>query len=222
MRRLLFSYNKFDSIICLKGDLPSEEIFDFLQNIELIAADGAANKLIEIGKKPDLIIGDLDSFDIEENSDLFSKSKIMKIEDQESNDFEKILNFCLNYERHNLLILGMNGGDLEHTLNNQSIIQRYSELLNLCVFDGNRYGLMIFENIRFDCKTGEIISIIPMNYAKISSKNLKWELDNFELTYGHNEGARNHSVADNVEISLQNGKYMLFFDSRLPYCPNFS
>lgn len=205
----------------MNAKLPEKSIYDSFKVCTIIAADGAALKLMDIGVDCDYIIGDLDSFYLDERSTLFTTQKIIHLPDQNKNDFEKILDYCLENNIHNLLITGIHGGELEHTLNNQSILNRYADKLNLCIYDHGRYGLPVSESIRFDCQIGEIISIIPQPSVILSSKNLQWELDNFELKFGHREGARNRATDNFVEILLINGFFMLFIDSKVPKCPIF-
>ncbi len=221
IKKLVFEESKFDSIICLNAKLPGKSFFGRFPECEIIAADGAALKLMDIGVNCDYIIGDMDSFYKDPRSEHFEKKKIINLPDQNSNDFEKILNWCIENDRKNLLITGMHGGELEHTLNNQSVLLRYARRLNMCVYDAGRYGLPIFESIEFDCRNGEIISIIPFMTAVLTTRNLKWELNNSTLKYGENEGARNQSEAGNVEIILHEGFFMLFLDSKAPKCPFF-
>ena len=52
--------NKFKSILCLDGELPSAAFFFFF-TLPIIAADGAANTLMQMGVLPQIVIGDLDS-----------------------------------------------------------------------------------------------------------------------------------------------------------------
>ena len=82
-------------MLVLQGKAPDPDILCFFPDTYLIATDGAANGLIEIGIEPHIIIGDLDSFDsshLPENS----RSQIIHIPDQEKNDFEKALDYCLD------------------------------------------------------------------------------------------------------------------------------
>lgn len=221
--QLKFIESKFDFIICLNANLPENSFFENFKNIKIISADGAAQKLYKKNIKSDIIIGDLDSFDIksENFNNFFEKTLIIKNPDQSTNDFEKILNWCINENKLNLLITGIHGGDLEHTLNNWSIFMRYSKKMNLCIYDNNRYAIAINKSIEFSSYIGEIISIIPQPSAELSSENLKWELNNYLLDMGKSEGARNCSKADIVKIILHNGSFLLFFDSKVPKSPIF-
>lgn len=191
--QLVFEKNKFDCVICLDANLPGREFFIEIKVPEIIAADGAALKLYNENIIPDYIIGDLDSISQLKNKDLVEKSKVIHIPEQESNDFEKILKWCIESHKNNILITGIHGGELDHTINNLSVMMRYSEFLNLCIYDNNRYGILIKESIQLKTFSNEIISIIPFFEAVISTKNFVWELNNYKLVFGENEGARNKS-----------------------------
>ena len=59
--KLTFDQQQFDALICLNGLIPAQELFEQFAAVPLIAADGAANKLSDIGVGPEFIVGDLDS-----------------------------------------------------------------------------------------------------------------------------------------------------------------
>lgn len=225
LRRLDFINEPFDTVICLNADLPEHDVFSGLSHIKIIAADGAADKLIAKGILPDIIIGDLDSlnenfhdrFSLKVNSTL--KSEIIGDSDQETNDFEKVLRYCVDNNLHDLLITGFHGGDLEHSLNNWSVLMRFAAQLNLCVLDKSRYCIPVYRSVTFDCHRNEIISLIPQPSVLISTKDLQWELDREELALGKREGARNKAMGEYVELNIHEGSLLLCIDERLPLKP---
>lgn len=215
-KELLF--NKiFDAIVCLNADLPGMELFEIFRDTPILAADGAASFLISNRIFPDFIIGDLDSFN--DSNYTNTKTKIISIPSQDSNDFEKTLHFAKNQGFHNLLIVGIHGGLYEHSLNNWSVLMRYAYELNLCIYEKKRYGIPVFESIKLATKINEIISIIPNQQAKITTHNLEWKLDNEYLTFSEREGGRNKATANVINIELHAGSYLLFIDNRLPNAP---
>jgi len=221
MRELRFGKKRFDAVICLHGQLPKKTVFDELIGCKMLAADGAGIELIKIGIEPDCIIGDLDSFKSEPIAEKYDKSKIVMIEDQNTNDFEKCFLFAKDHEYRNILILGFHGGELEHSLNNWSVFMKYSKDMELCIYDKSRYGLPIRESINFEVPENEIVSIIPQHYAKLKTKNLKWSLNEEVLEFGIREGARNVAIKNNVQIELIEGEYLLFINERLPFAPSY-
>jgi thiamine pyrophosphokinase len=205
----------FDCIIVLNGNLENNLDCSQFEDIPIIATDGAANKLLELNIKPTIIIGDFDSF---VGADMNNNFEKIKITDQGTYDFEKALLFSINKRYNKCLIWGINGGEYEHSLNNMSVLIKYSEKLDLCVYTAGRYGFYVADSISLDLKKNEIVSIVPCPQAILTTKNLKWELCHTTLELGKNEGARNLAIQERIEIILHSGKYMLFIDSRQPFC----
>jgi len=216
-----FGKKRFDAIICLNANLPGRQFFEMME-LPVLAADGASIRLLNINIKADYIVGDLDSFDSEKYSNEFVDSEIIFDPSQDSNDFEKVLKFAAGKGFQTLLITGFHGGQLEHTFNNWSVLMRYSKILNICIFDENRYGICFIDSFRLNTKIDELISLIPQPKVKIKTKNLKWELNDEFLELGVREGARNRAVAEHIEIKIGEGSLVAFFDARLPYAPKMS
>lgn len=216
-----FIEKEFDALICLNADLPEYEFFSKFRGNNILAADGAALKLLEMGITPNKVIGDMDSFDKGSKDDRIPDESIIHIPDQNTNDFEKILVYTINNAYSDILIVGFHGGIVEHTLNNWSVMMRYADLLNLTVFDKGRYGLPLSKSIAMNTNIDEIVSIIPQSKAKLTTHNLKWKLEKETLKLGKREGARNRAVADEIVIEIHKGKIFLFFDSRYPLAPKY-
>ena len=93
--------------------------------------------------------------------------------------------------------------------------------MNLCILDNERYGIPILHSIIFNVNPGELLSLIPQPKARLTTKNLKWELNNEILELGVREGARNQASYSKVTIILHEGELILFIDSRIPIAPEF-
>ncbi|MES2765198.1 MAG: thiamine diphosphokinase [Bacteroidota bacterium] len=218
--KLVFK-NYFDAILCLDGTLPEESFFKAFKNIPVIAADGAAVKLFKKNVFSDMIVGDLDSFKKLANREDFLKSEIIQIDEQDTNDFEKALKIIIERGFKNILLLGFHGGELEHTLNNWSVLKRFSKLVNICLFDENRYGISLFKSVEFDVVKNEIISLIPQPRVEITTENLEWPLVKETLELGMREGARNRALGEKVVLKIHSGEILLFINPRLPFAPEF-
>lgn len=220
-KKIFFSDKSFDAIVCLDANLPNRFIFEKFENIPILAADGAAIKLHNLGIEPDYIIGDLDTFHQSNLVDKIPQEKIIYIPEQEHNDFEKVLMNAIEFNYKNVLIFGFHGGLLEHTLNNWSVFAKYSKKMNLCIFENGRYAIPLYCSFKMNVEIGEIISIIPMTRATLRTKNLKWNLFDEELAIGSREGARNLATKETIYIKIQSGAILLFFDARIPYAIDF-
>ncbi len=210
---------QFDCIIALNSKLPHLGFFiNFFLNTPVIGADGGAVNLFHLGIIADFVVGDLDTFDKAKIQKYFKREQIVYEPDQEKNDFEKAIIFALSKNYKNILVLGFHGGELEHTLNNWSIIKKYQNKTNLCIFDQGRYAIPIDYDFMMKCKYGELISIIPQPYAKLQTSNLQWNLNGEILEFGTREGARNIATNNNFTIKIFEGSILLFIDARIPNC----
>ncbi|MFC2130863.1 thiamine diphosphokinase [Bacteroidota bacterium] len=218
MKKVKFT-NKFDAIICLDGTLATADIFNLLKGIKILAADGAAVQLSRMGIDFDKVIGDLDTLKREDLADKIPESKKVYLPDQDTNDFEKTLNYAKEHGLKNLMITGIHGGEFEHTLNNWSVFKRYACELNLCIYETGRYAIPVFESMKFQVEIGEMVSIIPQTSAVLTTTGLKWELKNEILEIGLREGARNIAENEEVTIDIHSGAVLVFINSRIPYAP---
>jgi thiamine pyrophosphokinase len=209
----------FDAILCLDTNLPDKETFLKLGKLPIIAADGAAIRLLKMGIVPNVIIGDLDTYYKHPLSQQISYSKIIQIKEQETNDFEKALKYAVENKFEKILIFGFHGGELEHTLNNWSVLKRYMGKLELCIYEDGRYAIPIDFSISLNVLKDEIISLIPQPKALITTKNLFWELNHEVLELGIRDGARNKAVSDEIFIEIHEGELLLFINARLPFAP---
>ena len=207
-------YNrKFDAVICLNATLPGKHVCDAVTYSKLIAADGAAEFVFAQGIYPDYIIGDFDSLNRRAVPPDYSINSFVVDHNQDTNDFEKILTFCIENNLRNLLIFGIHGGEIEHTLNNISVFKKFTPYLNMILYDVERFGIYVNKKIILPTHENEIISLIPLPKAQLKTRNLKWELHDETLELGTREGARNIALADVIEISVSNGELLLFFDA---------
>lgn len=216
MNEYIFKNKKFDLAICLNGEIPGKEIFQLIDGIPLIAADGAYNKLNAMGIHPMAIVGDMDSIEAKHDN---SRTHFEKVDSQETNDFEKCIQFIEGKGYRDVLIIGFTGGLLEHALNNTSIMMKYSQKYDFTIYHQFRYSFLVENSCTFEVKPNELVSIIPYPIVKLTTKNLQWELHSEFLELGVREGARNVAKADSFTLQLHAGKCFVFIDSRLPLCP---
>lgn len=217
-----------DCLVCLNGVLPERDTLFLLQtySIPFIAADGAANKLKALDFTPEYIVGDLDSLH-QEHDEGFSHWQqqgvsIVHIDDQNSTDFEKCLEFVLARHLRNVLVCGLHGGDLDHTLNNWSIVMRYGRRMNLAIYDAGKIGVPLYEDfkgVRITTSQGAMVSLIPQPKAVLTTHGLQWDLSNESLELGVREGARNRAVREQVHLYLHHGSLFVVMEASLPTMP---
>lgn len=199
---------KFRSILCLDGEGFGVSLLNHI-DIPVIAADGAYNKLQKLGISPNVVIGDLDSAVISKNC----KSLVIKIPDQNTCDFQKSLNYIIKNELYPSIVIGFNGGDFAHILNNLSILSQYSE----CIFiDKSTIGLILPEG-EHDLTLFPYtkISIFGILESVVSSRGLKWELLNHKLFFWKSNSISNMTLEHEVHINVKKGQILCVFQNTL-------
>ena len=188
------------SIICLDGSLPYEWIE--MLHLPLIAADGAANKLIGHHMEPQIILGDLDSV----NEHLLQGRKYLKIADQDTTDFEKALSYAEKESLTPAIVTGIDGGYIDHILGNVNILaQTRSIFLTKSIVGMVLDGHCFFDKIPLRTK----ISIFGLPRCVVQSKGLRWELNAMELSIGGKFSLGNRTQSSEIELKVLSGKAMV-------------
>jgi len=202
-----------ECLIVCNGQLTKKELSQFTKfnkprrAISIIACDGASDFLKSCGLIPNVIIGDLDSVN-SQTLKYFSRRKvtIRKVVDQNKNDLEKAILFALSKKFNVINIVGFGGKRLDHTLNNLSILKKFYRKAKIKIYDNGFVGEIIGKSAEFECKVGDIISLIPLPKAVgVTTTGLKYPLKNGTLEFGVREGALNEAVEKNVTVKIKQG-----------------
>jgi len=111
----------------------------------------------------------------------------------------------------NIFVIGYSGNRIDHTLNNFSILKKYSNKCNIKFVDGQFEIFYSPKITEFDYEKGEIVSLMGMPEAsKIRTKGLKYSLKNEKLKFGKREGALNASTGNYVRIKKGKGSLLVF------------
>lgn len=189
------------SILCLNGDLPDKNFFP--KNIKIVAADGAANKLLAMNVHPHVIIGDLDSYNHSGEN-----IPVLHIPDQNQSDFQKSFTFLSENNLLPTLVCGVSGGFIDHILNNISLVSQY----NCAFYCPPIIGYVISErnSTNFTLTKGTKVSLIGLPTAKVSTRGFKWELSEFELNFCGTNSCFNRIETSNCSIKVFEGKALVF------------
>ncbi len=208
------------ALVVLGGQLADEaSASEFASNANLIlCADSGAEHARKLGLPVDAIVGDLDST-TPETLRFFEEKKnprceIIKIPEQEYNDFEKTLDYLSERWNGAVHILGMTGGRADHTLSNFSVMLRCADrFTSLEAYDGSSVHsfLTTKRNHRsIECSTGTTISLMPFGEAAgVTTKNLRYTLSNETLRLGAREGLSNISTGSPVIVSIESGALLI-------------
>ncbi len=211
MKKKRRAFSPHALVIC-NGDVLSKKTIAPLLKKEpfIICADGGANKARLLGIRPHAIIGDLDSISSRTRK-YFSYVETIHIENQESTDLEKALNFLLKLLIPSATVVGATGARADHSLANLSILKKYHKRIRL-LFSDPFCDIQIIENkIVFEASVGSVISLMPLDRCEgIQTIGLKYPLDNESLELGKREGTSNLVISSPVRISVKRGCLLLF------------
>jgi len=169
----------------------------------MVVCDGAYSKIKELQITPDVVIGDFDSIGQME-PDLHTQ--FIKIENQENTDLEKALDHLVHKGYTDINVVWATGKRLDHTLNNFSTLSKYSGTRVVLIDDWSRsFILPKIYSKRYE--KGQKISLIPLHTCSgIYTKNLKYNLNNEELSIGKRSGTSNEAAGSGlVEIRYSEG-----------------
>jgi len=198
-------------LILCNGNPPSEQLFyQSRANAEyFIAADGGGNIARDFGVQPNIVIGDLDSFEkFEEDT-----YEIVFDPDQESNDLEKALHHAVDIRATHVHILGGTGQRLDHTLKNLSVLKQFNnyfeELLLKDDFGDTR---LIGKSFQEEIAIGTQVSLFPLSgkVSGVTTKGLKYSLKNETLENGIRDGSSNEVIENPIEINYKHGDLLFF------------
>lgn len=199
------------ALLALDGELPSTALTAALASGShiVIAADGAALRLLDQGIVPDIVIGDLDTLGPDRNKFPAPRSIVIERPDQDRNDFEKALLWLLDEGYDAATVIGCAGGMVDHTLNNFSIVARYASRIELRIRDDRSIGYPVEGRIELATRPGERISLIPLPTVVLRTEGLRWELAGETLGIGEREGASNLATGERVTVTTREGRVLL-------------
>lgn len=211
---------EFKSVICLDGSIPEAEFFVRIKDAEIpiIAADGATNLLLAMDIVPDFVVGDMDSFN---GSKKIPQDKVIVVEDQNYSDFEKAIIFAKENSFDGALVLGMNGGEIDHIINNVNIFMRYSENFPMWFYDipskGNsKLGTTALNGIiNLNLVKGSIISLFSFDEGNLKTKGLVWDIECQPFPIMEKSAARNKVKNSKVQITTTDKKVLSICDGHI-------
>ena len=200
-------YNK-PFIILANGQYPSH--LSALNKLHtagtIICTDGSANKLLENGLTPNVIIGDMDSTTVDQNS---FKGLYVKIIDQENTDLDKAFEWCKLNNLSPLTVLGTSQLREDHTIGNLILLANYSDELDIN-FVTDYFTITCHHGKRsFTSFKQQLVSILPVeDIQSITTEGLEFPLID-ELFPLSSSGISNRAIGKQFIIS-SSGKIWVF------------
>ncbi len=197
-------------VILANGNFPTHPVpLQTLQGAKtIICCDGAAESLINSGRTPDIIIGDLDSLS-EQLKKQFS-GIILSKPDQNQNDLRKAINWASEADCQSITILGAGGKREDHLLANVFTVLEFAPNLELILITDFGVFRRISDRVEVPSFPGQQVSLFCKDPdISISTTNLKYSLNNNSLSNLYC-GSLNESTSHSITIELSHGSVLLF------------
>ncbi len=204
----------YDQVLILcNGEPPGKELLFRHWNASdiQIAADGGANFLESHGLKPKIIIGDLDSLDDHVRSGV-SPDSIVHVEEQQTNDTDKAIRYCLEKGAKSVHLLGAAGKRLDQFLANLEVMHKYSSRLRIILWTETERMEFISGQWQESLEEGSVVSLLPLfGGAKgITTTGLTFPLHGESLEPGGIPcGVSNKVDLSPLKIDVSEGKLLL-------------
>jgi thiamine pyrophosphokinase len=191
-------------LIVADGDFQVKEIIlEAATDCQIVALDGAANKLIALDITPHLIIGDMDSINLSAPS--IQKIILHHHDEQDTTDLVKAIRHCDKHGAKQISIVCATGGRLDHhEATMRALRSEYKQNRTITIHTEQqsiRYAHN--ETVTIAGESGDKCGVFAYPKAKCTSHGLKFEMTNFELDFAYSESVSNELISPTATINMQ-------------------
>ncbi|MDD6484087.1 MAG: thiamine diphosphokinase [Clostridiales bacterium] len=191
MRAVIFGNGDIQSYERAAGYLKADDF--------IICADGGLRHAKKMGLRCDVLIGDFDSLDVDADAGEIIQYPAKK----DFTDGELCVKYAREHGFSDIILLGMTGKRLDHTINNIM-------MLSCCggtVIDDDNEIYILKDSLEFYKKKGRTLSIIPVggNIEGIDGEGVEYPLCNDTLHFGSCRGSSNVIVEEYCKITIKSG-----------------
>lgn len=193
------------AVIIANGSfLPETLIRRIVADKFVLVLDGAFNRLHELGIKPDVLLGDLDSVDqsLVEREDL----SIIHAPDQDKTDLQKGIVYCDDLGMARIEIICATGGErMDHVLGNFRTLRSCYDVERELIMHTAHQSIRFVKNgsCTIQGKPGDKCGIMAFPEAYFTSKGLRWNGDHHFLEFAYSESTCNELISERAIIEVQ-------------------
>ncbi|HET8778064.1 MAG TPA: thiamine diphosphokinase [Candidatus Limnocylindria bacterium] len=199
--------------VVASGDLDPADATALDGADRVIAADGGAASLERFGRRPDLLIGDLDSTEPSLVERLIEAGVTVERHpaDKEASDTELALLAATQLGADEIVVLGAIGGArLDHELANLLLLAdpALRGRAVRVVHAGNTVRVVHPDQpLALDGRIGDLVTLLPIGgeATGVTTAGLRWPLDAATLQMGRSRGLSNEIVMTPASVRLESG-----------------
>ena len=174
----------------------------------VVCCDGAADKLAGAGLEPDWVVGDLDSVSAGLR-DRFPE-RLVRVEEQSTNDLSKAFRFCLSRGWSDLLILGATGLREDHMLGNLALLADFAREASVLMLTDSGWFTPLLGPASLPSRAGQQVSLVALDpRTTVSAQGLKYPVDGLRLERWWT-ASLNEALGDAVRLRFEGGALLVF------------
>ncbi len=191
------------AILFINGDLAQLPRLILKKSDFLIGVDGGTRLILRLKRRPDLAIGDFDSYPKPQAGAVIKKS-------QDLTDVEFALDYCVKHGFKDIVLVGVLGSRLDHLITNIFLGVRF----NLTIIEGNQTLYFVSTKRLFVGKPGDLVSLIPLmgDCFGVTTAGLKWRLQGETLKFGFGRGISNVMTGKTCRVRLKKGRLLVVYN----------
>lgn len=176
----------------------------------VIAADGGALPLLRAGQLPDIVIGDLDSLDLESEAELVRHQVQVRryAREKDETDFELALLLAAELGATEIDVLGALGGRWDHTIANIWLLAHPAVENRVTRLLADEQALFLVRNhANLQGQAGDTISLLPLTaeVQGVTTSGLLYQLEEATLHAEQARGVSNVLMAEHANVTIRSG-----------------
>ena len=181
----------------------------------LIGADGGTLHLLAMGRRPHVIVGDLDSLPPDILDELVAQGVHIERHrcDKDQTDLELAIERAIADGASEVILIGALGGRLDQTLANLLILAQRAWTAPIRLVEGDQVAEILHGPgaLTLHGHPGATVSLIPLSaeVTGITYRGLRYPLENATLAFGSTRGVSNEFDAPTATISIEDGMALI-------------
>lgn len=191
-------YAKSEGITLVGGGILTADMLNRALNVApwLVAADGGADQILALGRRPDLVIGDFDSISSETRA-ILGAARLHRVETQDTTDFDKALDAIA---APFVMAVGFSGGRLDHSLAAMNTLLRNPDR-RVIIDTGEDLCVVLPPELVLTLPPGTRVSLFPMGPVRCQSEGLAWPTDALAFSPQGRIGTSNRATGGRVGLT---------------------
>lgn len=199
------------ALVFAGGDPPPSAVVAHLPAVALVvAADSGLDHATALGRLVDLVVGDLDSVNLELLAAAQARGATVETHPREKDhtDLELALDAAVARGARQVTLVGGHGGRLDHLLANLTVLAspRFAAA-RLDAWIGNAYAVVVRDDEVLGGPPGSLLSLLPLGGPArgVRTTGLRYPLHDEDLDAGTTRGVSNEFTGPSARIQIRAG-----------------